>query len=723
MKVLLIIMLVGLHVSAGSGQNVFRAIIRDSETLEPLAGATAAVNGTPIGASAGSDGSVTLQDIPDGSHVLVFSLIGYERVTRTFTFPLSSIDPIEVLLTPKEKELDEVVVSTTRGSRTISDEPTRMEVVTAEELDEKSTMKPGDIRMLLSESTGIHIQQTSATTANAGIRIQGLDGRYTQILKDGFPLYAGFAGTLSIMQIPPLDLHQVEVIKGSASTLYGGGAIAGLINLISKTPSEETELSLLMNGTSAGGLDLSGFYSGEFDGVGLTAFAARNSNAPYDPAGIDLTAIPEVERYTFNPRLFLHLGGRSELSFGINTSHENRLGGDMHYIRSGGDSIHSYFERNKSSRIGTQLSLDHWLGDHFRLTLKNSVSLFNRVLEIPQYRFDGSQVSTFSEAVVSTGDRELEWVAGTNLITDKFSEAKQDTVVPRDYSQSVVGAFVQNTWMTSQWLTIESGLRVDYAKNYGAFVLPRLSALFTLATNFTSRIGGGWGYKLPTVFTEEAEAIQFRNVLPINETTTSAEKSVGGNIDVNLRGILFGELTFSVNQMFYYTKLDNPLTLTTRVDGQMQFVNANGHIDTEGVETNAKLGYEDLKLFLGYTLTDAKRHEGGMLSEVLLTPRHRVNAVLMFELHDEWRIGLEGYYFSTQRLSDQTIGRAYWICGFMAERMWERLSLFINFENFLDTRQTRYGSIYTGTITRPQFKELFAPVDGFVLNGGIKLRL
>src|SRR5690606_31634161 len=130
----------------------------------------------------------------------------------------------------------------TRGSRTIANIPTRVEVIAGEELDEKGNMKPGDIRLILSESTGIQTQQTSATSANASIRIQGLDGRYTQILKDGFPLFSGAASGLGLLQTPPLDLKQVEVIKGSSSTLYGGGAIAGLVNLVSKTPEAERAL-------------------------------------------------------------------------------------------------------------------------------------------------------------------------------------------------------------------------------------------------------------------------------------------------------------------------------------------------------------------------------------------------------------------------------------------------------------------------------------------------
>ena len=174
-------------------------------------------------------------------------------------------------------------------------------------------MKPGDIRMLLNESTGIQTQQTSATSANASIRIQGLDGRYTQILKDGFPLYAGFSGGLGFLQTPPLDLKQVEVIKGSSSTLYGGGAIAGMVNLISKMPTEERELRFWANGTSAKGLDLNGYYGQKFGNTGITLFFSRNSNAPYDPADIGLTAIPKFDRYVFNPKLFFDINNKNDL--------------------------------------------------------------------------------------------------------------------------------------------------------------------------------------------------------------------------------------------------------------------------------------------------------------------------------------------------------------------------------------------------------------------------
>jgi len=100
-----------------------------------------------------------------------------------------------------------------------------------------------------------------------------------------------------------------------------------------------------------------------------------------------------------------------------------------------------------------------------------------------------------------------------------------------------------------------------------------------------------------------------------------------------------------------------------------------------------------------------------------------LNNVLVYENSGKLKLGLEAYYYSSQPLNDGTTGRPYWTFGFMAERSWQKLSLFINFENFTDTRQTRFDTIYTGTITHPVFRDIYAPLDGFVINGGLKIRL
>ena len=704
-------------------QNTFKAVIKDSEKKEPLMGVTAQVTGTTIATISDENGHIILTGIANGLQEIQFSYIGFAQRTDSFNFPLEDTAPIEILLYEQSEDLEEIVISSTRSTRTIQNIPTRIEFIGGEELDEKGNMKAGDIRMLLSESTGIHVQTTSPTSANASIRIQGLDGRYTQILKDGFPIYSGASSGLGLLQIPPLDLKQVEVIKGSTSTLYGGGAIAGLVNLISKTPTEERDLRFHLNGTSGGGLDINGFYGQKFKKIGTTIFASHNRNGAYDPAKIGFSAIPKFERFVLNPKLFVYFNDKTKMNFGVNTTIENRLGGDMLYIKGKGDNTHQYFEKNKTQRYSTQFVFDHLINEKSSFQIKNSVSYFNRNTTIPNYQFEGTQTATFTEANYTNSTEKSEWVAGVNIWTDNFKE-KQITAFPlRDYSQNTFGAFVQNSFKATDWLQLEAGLRTDYVIDYGAVFLPRVSALFKIANGLTSRIGGGFGYKTPTIFTEESERLQYQNVMPIDDKTNKLEKSYGANADINYRTYIGEDWSFSINQLFFYTYLDNPLLLENSSANLYQFVNSPGYIHTKGTETNIKIGYDDLKLFLGYTYTDARLNQNGTTVESPLTPKHRINSILMYEIEDKWKVGLEAYYFSPQKLNNGTTGKGYFITGFMAEKIWERFSLYINFENFLDTRQTRFGSIYTGTITNPVFKDIYAPLDGFVINGGIKFKL
>ncbi|HEV8272987.1 MAG TPA: TonB-dependent receptor [Chitinophagaceae bacterium] len=708
-------------VFTASAQYTFKAKIINKETGEGVAKASVTFEGLKRTAAADSTGVILIKDIPAGKHTIKITSVGYAEKEVKYDFPPDQDVTIE--METAEEEEEEVVIQSTRSTRTIRDIPTRVEFVAGEELDEKANMKPGDIRMVLNESTGITTQQTSATSANSSIRIQGLDGRYTQILKDGLPLYAGFSGGLGLLQTPPLDLKQFEVIKGSSSTLYGGGAIAGLVNLISKTPKEERELNFHIDITSAGGLNTSGFYGQKFKNVGITLFGSRNSNSAYDPSDVGLTAIPKFERYTVNPKLFFYLKAKTQLMIGGNVTTEKRTGGDIEFIK--GNKPTGYTERNNTDRYSSQLLLDHHFNDKSQFTLKNSINRFHRVIDVTNYVFNGTQTGTFSEATYSYHGERSEWNGGINFVTDRFEEIQLTATPSRNYEQITTGLFIQNNLKVSDKFSMETGLRGDYVKDYGFAFLPRLSMLFKFSSKLSSRIGGGMGYKTPTIFTEESERLLYKNVLPIDPDENEMEKSYGVNADINYRTkFADGKVSFSFNHLFFYTRIHDPLILQAALGAPVyKFINVAGHFDSRGMETNVKLGYGRFKLFIGYTYTKAYLHEGDTKTENYLTPRHRLNNVLLYEVEEKWKIGLEAYYFSKQQLSDGATGKSYWITGFMAEKLWKKFSLYINFENFTDTRQTKFDTIYTGTIDNPQFRDIYAPLDGFVMNGGIKLRL
>ena len=704
---------------AVDAQSTFKLLVQNSDTKEPLSAATAKLmpfNKTEI---ANSLGIIVFEKVPNGTHTLSISYVGFIDQTISITTPLISDTTLHVFMDESdEEEEEEVIVTATRISRTIANTPTRTEVISGEELSEKGNMKPGDIRMLLNESTGIQTQQTSATSFNAGIRIQGLDGRYTQLLRDGYPMYGGFSSGLSLLQIAPLDLKQVEVIKGAASTLFGGGAIAGLVNLVSKTPTDNRELNFLSNATTAGGMDLSGFYSEKYGKVGLTVFTSRNSNRAFDPAAIGLTAIPKFERFTINPRLFLY-ANKTTADLGVTYISENRTGGSMDYINNSGT---GFYEKNNTKRFTTQFGVTHRLTEGTNIQFKNSFSRFNRALRISNYFFDALQQSSFSELTWNKNGSNSDWVIGTNLVTENLREVPNGIDRKRDYNSNTFGVFIQNAWSVHENITIETGLRGDYVNEFGFELLPRISTMIKISPKLTTRIGGGYGYKPPSIFTEDAERRQFRSISPIDMINARNERSKGLNWDINYKTKI-GDLGFSFNQLFFYTHLARPLVLNNTAGFNLAFENANGSIDTKGMETNVRLTYADFKLFIGYTYTNANTRFNNTKQWLPLTARHRLNNVLMYEIEDKLKLGLEAYYFSKQRLSDGSFGKSYWITGFMAEKLWEKWSIFINFENFTDTRQSKFDKVFTGTIRDPIFRDIYAPVDGFVINGGIKIRL
>ena len=704
-----------------SSQYSITAIVRNQQTKEPLPGAIITIPKYNITAQADSTGKVYVHNIPKGEVEAYCSYVGFAKKKKEFVFPSKKESEIwEISLEQSAAELEEIIISTTRNNKNIDLIPTRLEAITREEMDEKSAMKPGDIKMLLNESTGITTQQTSAVSGAADIRIQGLDGKYTQLLKDGMPLFNGFSGGLSILQIPPLDLKQVEFIKGSASTLYGGGAIAGLVNLISRTPTPKKELSVLLNGTSAKGLDVSTFYAEKFKKTGTTIYAAYNYNDAYAPSATGFSAIPKTKRWTINPTLFYYPDNNTTCVFGVNFTNENRFGGDMKVIEGHADSIHQYYEENNASRISTHLNIEHKINSHNRIQFKNAVGYYKRQIMQPGTGFYGQQTSSFSEINYTHTQSKMEWVTGLNFCTEHFNPLDTSRL---NYNLNTGGLFIQNTYKPNRWFTLETGLRTEInsspAKNqsYGLFILPSVNTLFKINKQFSSRIGGGMGYKMPSPFNEEAEEKGYQYIMPININSIDAEKSYGLHADITYK-IKVEETGFSINQLFFYTKVNSPLILNGN-----SFTNANGYLDTKGMETNIRMNFDELNFYIGYTLADVKLHYDHTVTTQPLTAQNRINFDVTYEKENSFRVGFEAFYTGTQMLHDGSTAKDFLILGFLFQKTWKKIDFFINTENFTDSRQTKWDALYSGTVTHPVFKDVYTALEGAVANMGVRIKL
>ena len=400
-------------------------VVSESEN-EPLIGATVYFETLEKGAVTDFDGNTTFTEIPNGEHILIISYLGFESLRTTILIPNSS--NLIFKLKSGGNELDEIVLQSSRSTRTVRKIPTRIEYIGTEELGEKSIMNPTNISMVLRESTGIQMQQTSLSSGSTNIRIQGLDGRYTQLLRDGFPLYGGFSSGLSILQIPPLDLQQFEIIKGSSSTLYGGGAIAGLINMVSKTPDEEPTLDIMFTQTQALGSTVNVFYNKRNEKFGVSLYGSGHYQKVYDPENDGFSNLPKTTSISFNPKFFYYPSEKTTFWIGLNGTYDDRIGGDVTKIESGENGIHQYTEENISKRLSSQAVYKTQIDSISSLNIKNSISFFDRNLTIPDFNFDGKQINTFTEVTYQKSFSKADWIFGANLYTSNFDENNNATL-------------------------------------------------------------------------------------------------------------------------------------------------------------------------------------------------------------------------------------------------------------------------------------------------------
>jgi len=706
------------------GQNQFKATVLDSLTSEPLIGATVALKGTTNGAMTDLTGNVTILNIPNDKQTIVVSFIGYTTIELTFQFPLDQKEPENILLAPSELKLDEVIIEATRANKSVANLPTRTEVLT-EEIDEAASMEPSRIAHLITHSTGIQVQTTSASSNGAVVRIQGLNGRYTQILKDGFPLYGGFSGSLDVLQIPPLDLRQVEYVKGSASTLYGGGAIGGLINLLTKKATQDESL-LHINFSHIGARDFNAFVSRRFGKFGFTNLASLHLHSAYDVDKDGYSDVPEISKFNFNPKLFYYPDNKTEIYFGANITQENRSGGDLNLIANEApDSTHFYFDKQNSSRFSTQFSAKRSFTKASTLTLKNSVSRFERFIHIRENvdgestQFGGQQLNSFSELNFNLNKSNHNLNTGLNVYTDNFSEQQFDSAPLRNQESQTFGIYINHLWDINKKLALESGVRTDYAQarsklsenNGETFVLPRLSALYKINSNFSIRLGGGMGYRMPTIFNEEAEPYGYKNIKPIDFSSLKAERSYGGNFDFKYRSS-FGldNVLLTFNQMFFYNLIDNAILLNVDTSENLFFVNNGDQINSKGFESQIKLTVSKFTWFFGYTYTDAFLINGTPETPLTLTPQHSIKGDLLFVEDNKWRIGWDYEYKSGQILSNELESRSLFTTGIVVERTINNFVIFLNAENFTDTRQTRYEALQDAEnpYDTPQFTDVWA---------------
>ena len=618
---------------------------------------------------------------------------------------------IELVAAPTLEE-EVTVIASTRTGRRIEDQPTRVEVLAREEIEEKMLMTPGDIVMMLNEMGGMRVQATSPSLGAASVRIQGMRGRYTRFLSDGLPLFGEQPGGLGLLQIPPMDLGQVEVIKGVASALYGAGAMGGVVNLISRRPGKEPVREALINRSTRGATDAVVWLSAPVSsGWAGSLLVGGHWQEQTDVDGEGWSDLPGYARAVARPRIFWDNGGGRSLFATVGFTREDRTGGTQPG-RVLAATTRAYREALDTTRFDAGAVGQTLIRNQYVLTARAAVAHQRHDHEFGETRERDRHDTAFAEITIRGRAGRHTWVGGVAAEHDRYAP----TDVPRfSYSFTTPGVFAQDDIDIRPWLGVSVSARADLHNEYGAFFSPRVSAL-ARSNGWTARASVGRGFFPATALTEDTEAAglaRLRLAAPLRaERGTSASADLTRTLGpASITGTLFA------------SRIEDPV----HVERETYVLGNLGEAATNiGTELLATVRHAPFAVTATYTYVRARETGRRGRLDVALTPRHSAGVVAMAESEDAGRVGVEIYFTGLQRLDVnpyRDVSEPYVIVGLLAERRFGSIRLFVNGENLTSVRQTRWDPLLrqARAVDGRWTVDAWAPLDGRTINGGVRV--
>jgi len=675
----------------------------------PVAGAMVTCAGAKVQTDA--QGRATVP-VPAGGCTLVVTHEGL----MPFSQSVGATSPPLIVDLDEDLEVEEeVIVTATRSGRLASDQAMRVEVVVREEIEEKLLMTPGDIVMLLNETSGIRLQPTAPALGAASVRVQGMPGRFTSVLTDGLPINGTQVASLGLLQIPPMDLQQVEVIKGAASALYGPSALGGVINLVTRRPTPKHAGEALLNVTSRSGADgllwLSGPVRPQW---GYTLLAGAHGQDASDVDGDRWADLPRYRRFIARPKLAFASSENGSLDVSGGVTVESRRGGGL--------DVASAVQSVDTTRADAGLIWRRSAAGGV-LIAKGALSVLDHTHDFGTNTYDDDHTFGMAEASLSRAFGRHLLVVGGAIEQQKY---RNQMAPGLDYNWTTPGVFVQDDVALASGVSFSVSARVDAHPEYGALWSPRAS-LRVQPGEWDVRLSAGRGAFAPTVFVDEVEEVGVMRVggvrLERAETAETWSADVSRSLGpVELSGTWFG------------SRIHSPVVAQVFTDGvpRLEVFNqptgSAASTRTWGAELFGRFRSGPWVATATHTwvkATQAGDFPGMPREDVPLTPGRTFSLIAAWEQHGVARVGLEVYRTGVQSLEDnpyRTRSAPYTIIGLLAERRFGRLRVFLNLENLTDVRQSNYNPLL-----RPVASPLgqlvvsaWAPLEGRTINGGIR---
>ena len=569
------------EIAKSTDANVYGHVV-DAKTGEHVPYVIIQVKGTTIATTTDMTGHFFLKNLPEGSFIIEAKYMGYNTQSKSVTIRKDATKELNFSLSPNDLSLDEVVVSANRNETQRRLAPNLVNVIGGKLFDitQSSCLAQG-----LNFQPGVRTEDNCQNCGFTQVRINGLDGHYSQILVDSRPVFSSLNGVYGLEQIPANMIDRVEVVRGGGSALFGASAIGGTINIITKEP--------IRNSASFGHTFLSQGGSNSFDNVttgnvslvtddnkaGIYAYGQTRTRQGYDYDGDGYTELPELNNQTFGLNSYLRLSPYSKLSLQYHGIHEFRRGGNKldqapheaniaeqaeHNIQGGG-LTYNFYSPDEKNRLSAYFS--------FQTTARKSY--YGGIGEGTE-----EDIETAEKAYGTTHN--FTYVAGTQYVHsfDKLLFMPSDLTLGAEYSydgikdvilgydrnfkQDVrIGSFFfQNEWKNKQWSFLLGG-RLDKHNLVDHVIFsPRANLRFNPTENVNLRITYAGGFRAPQAFDEDLHVgvVGGERLVTVLAKNLKEERSNSFSVSADLYH-KFGNVQTNLLIEGFYTDLNNVFAL------------------------------------------------------------------------------------------------------------------------------------------------------------------
>ena len=565
----------------GTDANIYGHVV-DAKSGEHVPYAIIHVKGTTIATTTDMTGHFFLKNLPEGTFTIEAKYMGYTTMSKMVTTKKNTSKELNFNLSPSDLSLDEVVVSANRSETKRRMAPNLVNVINGKVFDitQSTCLAQG-----LNFQPGVRTEDNCQNCGFTQVRINGLDGHYSQILVDSRPIFSSLNGVYGLEQIPANMIDRVEVVRGGGSALFGASAIGGTINIITKEP--------IRNSASFGHTLMSIGGSNSFDNVttgnvslvtddnkaGVYAYGQTRNRKGYDHDGDGYTELPELNNQTFGLNSYLRLNPYSKLSLQYHGIHEFRRGGNRleqapheaniteqveHSIQGGG-LTYDYFAPDEKNRLSAYFS--------FQTTSRKSY--YGGIGEGTDDDRDAA-----GKAYGTTHD--FTYVAGAQYVHN-FSkllfmpsdltlgaeynfDGLKDVILgyDRHFKQDVhIGSFFfQNEWKSKQWGFLVGG-RLDKHNLVDNIIFsPRANLRYNPTDNLNFRLTYAGGFRAPQAFDEDLHVgvVGGERLVTVLADKLKEERSNSFSISADIYH-KFGNVQTNLLVEGFYTDLDNVFAL------------------------------------------------------------------------------------------------------------------------------------------------------------------